>query len=215
MAFLYKITNTVNNNCYIGWTGKSVQERWNQHKNDAIGGRDNRKFYNAIRKYGIEIWTIETLFETPSIEEAKLKEIELIALYDSYYKGYNATKGGDGNNCIIMSEESNRARSLKLKGIKKSSETIEKFKARRSTPEENEKRRLAHKGTKKPWVKWSPEQIEKRAMTRRALNREQYDQIHALRAQGLTIRKIGEIVGHSGDIVKKWLNRDWELSPCG
>ena len=214
MTFLYKITNTVNNKCYIGWTSKDVQSRWNQHKTDALRIRDNRKFYNAIRKYGIENWSVDTLLETATVKEAKLKEIELITFYDSYYKGYNSTKGGDGNNGIIMSKESNRARSLKLKGIKKSPETIEKFKSRRSTPEENKKRSLSHKGKKKPWVKWTKEQIEKRAMTRRGLSKEQYDQIHDLRQQGLTIKKIGEIVGCTGDMVKKWLKRDWELNPC-
>jgi group I intron endonuclease len=214
MTFLYKITNTVNNKCYIGWTSKDVQNRWSQHKTDALRIRDNRKFYNAIRKYGIENWIVDTLLETTTVEEAKLKEIELIAVYDSYYKGYNSTKGGDGNNGIVMSKESNQARSLKLKGIKKSPETIEKFKARRSTPEENKKRSLSHKGKKKPWVKWTTEQIEKRAMTRRGLNKEQYDQIHELRQQGLTMKKIGEAVGCSGDMVKKWLKRDWELNLC-
>lgn len=214
MAFLYKITNTINNKCYIGWTGKTIQSRWEKHKNDALSFRDNRKFYNAIRKYGIEHWKVDLLLETLSIEEAKTKEIELIKFYNSYYEGYNATKGGDGNNGIIMSEESNRARSLKLKGVKKSQETIAKFKARKSTPEENKKRSLSHKGKKKPWVKWTPEQIEQRAMTRRSLSKDQYDRIHELRKQGLTMKKIGDIVGCSGDMVKKWLKRDWELNIC-
>ena len=213
MAFLYKITNILNNKCYIGWTNRNIQERWQEHQTDALRVRDNRKFYNAIRKYGITNWTVEKLLETNTTDEAKIKEIELISFYNSYHKGYNATKGGDGNNGIIMSEESNRARSQKLKGTKKSPETIEKFRARRSTPEENEKRSLSHKGKKKPWVKWTPEQIEKRAMTRRLLSKEQYDQIHELRKQGLTIKKIGIIVGCSGDMVKKWLKKDWILNP--
>jgi group I intron endonuclease len=214
MAFLYKITNITNNKCYIGWTSKTVQERWGEHTRDALRARDNRKFYNAIRKHGIENWIVDILLETPTSEEAKAKEIELIELYDSYYKGYNSTKGGDGNNGIIMSESSNLARSVKLKGVKKSPGTIAKFKARRSTPEENKKRSLSHKGKKKPWVKWTAEQIEKRAMTRRSLSKEQYDQIHELRKQGLSIRKIGELAGCSADLVKKWLKLDWELVIC-
>ena len=40
-------------------------------------------------------------------------------MYNSYNNGYNSTLGGDGNNGIIMSEESNLKRSKKLKGVKK------------------------------------------------------------------------------------------------
>ena len=61
MAFIYKIENINNNKCYIGWTSKSVDFRWNEHKSDTIKIRDNRKFYNAIRKYGVDSWNVTTL----------------------------------------------------------------------------------------------------------------------------------------------------------
>jgi len=215
MAFLYKITNTTNSKCYIGWTSKPINKRWEQHKKAALSNIDNRKFYNAIRKYGIDVWQIELLCETSSIEEAKLKEIELIEFFDSFNIGYKSTKGGDGNNGIVMSESSNLARSNKLKGRKKSPETVAKFKERRSTPEENKKRSIAHTGMKKPWVKWTNDQITKRAMTRRSLSKEQYDEMHLLRSQGFTIKKIGELVGCSSDLVKKWLKKSWELTQEG
>jgi len=211
MAFVYKITNTITNKCYIGWTGNSVEKRWAEHKVAAFKNTDNRKFYNALRKYDIQFWSVETLIETSSKEEAKIKEIELIEYFDSYNKGYNATKGGDGNNGIIMSEESNLRRSEALKGKPKSEATIEKFKARTPTEETTAKISLAHKGMKKPWVKWSPEQIAKRAMTRRSLTKEQYDTIHRLRLTGMTIREIHQSTEISVDLVKKWLKLPWDL----
>jgi len=211
MAFVYKITNTITKKCYIGWTGNTVEHRWAEHKISAFKNNDNRKFYNALRKYGPDSWLVETLIETTSKEEAKVKEIELIEHFDSYNKGYNATKGGDGNNGIIMSEESNLKRSKALKGKPKSEATIEKFKARTQTEETTAKISLAHQGMKKPWVKWSPEQIVKRAMTRRALTKEQYDTIQNLRVNGKTIREIHQSTGISIHLVKKWLNRDWDL----
>lgn len=58
MAFLYKITNIITNKSYIGWTGKTVEGRWATHKTDALKNKDNRKFYNSIRKYGIDCWTV-------------------------------------------------------------------------------------------------------------------------------------------------------------
>lgn len=211
MAVVYKITNRITSKVYIGYTSLSVEDRWNQHKLDAFRKISNRKFYNAIRKYGTEVWDIETLLTTETVNEAKEHEIKYIMLHDSYNTGYNATRGGDGNNGIIMSEESNIKRSKALKGIPKSPETVEKFKQRRSTPEENAKRSASHKGMKKPWVKPTPEQIIKSAMTRRSLTEEQYHEIHKLRGQGKLIREISVITGISCDLIKKWLKREWEL----
>lgn len=211
MPIVYKITNHYTGKCYIGWTGLTLEKRWGQHLAEASKNKDNRKFYNAIRKHGVDCWKAEVLLEVPTKEDAKNKEIEFIVEHNSYYEGYNATKGGDGNNGIIMSEESNQARSAALKGVKKSDSTIEKFRKRKSTPEENYKRSIAHTGMSKPWVKWTKEQVNKRAMTQRGLSLEQYTQIHELRKQGLLIREISEQVNLSNDMVKKWLKKSWEL----
>ena len=146
MAYIYKITNTKNNKAYIGYTSKTVEGRWDEHLHDALTYRDNRKFYNAIRKHGTECWEVETLLEVNNASEAKIKEIEFIALYETYDNGYNATKGGDGNNGIVMSEESNKKRSDALKGIPKSEKTIEKFRQRTQTQESKDKISEAHLG---------------------------------------------------------------------
>ena len=211
MAYIYKITNTKNNKAYIGYTSKTVESRWAEHQYDALTYRDNRKFYHAIRKHGVDCWQVETLLEINTTEEAKIKEIELILLHETYDHGYNATRGGDGNNGIVMSAESNKKRSDALKGKAKSEETIEKFRQRTQTQESKDKISEAHKNMKKPWVKWSKEQIKTRAMTRRGLSKEQYDKMNELRQQGLTIVKIAEQIGSNGDMVKKWLKREWEL----
>lgn len=208
MAYLYKITNLLNDKCYIGWTGKTVEDRWQRHQKDALSYRDNRKFYNAIRKYGIESWNVETLMEVFSIDEAKQKEIELIEKYNSYYQGYNATKGGDGNNGIIMSEESNLARSVALKGKVKN---YDRMKNKKHRQESKDKISEAHIGMKKPWVKWTKEQVSKRAMTRRGLTKSQFDQMHNLKSQGLPIRVIAEKIHSNPSLVKKWLQKNWTL----
>lgn len=211
MPIIYKFTNIITEKSYIGWTGRTLEKRWEQHVASAAKGGDNRKFYNAIRKYGVDCWQKEILLELETKSEAKQKEIELIEHFDSYNNGYNATKGGDGNNGIIMSEESNRARSLALKGVPKSPETIAKFKQRRCTPEENKKRSIAHTGMSKPWVKWSKEQITKSAITRRAITEEQHKEIRRLRDDGLINREISERLNINYEIVKKWSRRSWEL----
>jgi group I intron endonuclease len=211
MPIVYKITNKITHKVYIGWTGSSIEKRWKTHLRDAAKNKDNRKFYNSIRKYGESCWDKEILFECDDKNDAKQKEIEYIAIYNSYENGYNATKGGDGNNCIIMSEESNRARSIALKGIPKSEATIAKFKQRRCTEEENKKRSGSHKGMSKSWVKWNKEQIEKRALTRRSLSKEQHQEIQNLRQKGLLLREIADELKIDYGIVKKWSRRKWEL----
>ncbi len=206
MAFLYKIKNIKNDKCYIGWTSKTIETRWKEHKSDALKKRDNRKFYNAIRKYGVDSWEIEMICEVKDKKEAILKEIELISLYDSYINGYNSTLGGDGNNNIKMSEESNKKRSESLKGRKKP----DNFNIGRKHSEVTKNKiSTSHLGKKKPWVKWSDEQILNRGMKRRVLTKEQYEHIIKLRNEGMVTKKIAEIVGTTNDIVKKWIHKTW------
>lgn len=50
MAFVYKITNNINNKSYIGWTSKVADNRWEQHKFYAFNKISNSKFPNAIKK---------------------------------------------------------------------------------------------------------------------------------------------------------------------
>ena len=211
MPIVYKITNQLTNKVYIGWSSKPVDIRWAEHVSDALKNRDNRKFYNAIRKYGPNVWNTEVICEVESKDEAKSKEIEYITEYNSYYDGYNSTFGGDGNNGIIMSPESNLARSKALKGRSKSLETVVKFKEKRLTEDAKKRISDAHLGMKKPWVKWSQEQIVKRAMTRRSLTLDQYEKIHELKKSGMTIKDISLSTEISYDLVKKWLKKEWKL----
>jgi group I intron endonuclease len=206
---IYKITNIITKLSYIGYTKQKLNNRWQQHYKQALKESKNRKFYNAIRKYGIEVWDTEVIDTAISAADAKNKEILYIKQYNSYYDGYNSTLGGDGNNGIVQSKESNEARSKKLKGVKKSPETIKKFKQRIQSLKTKEKISNSHKGMKKPWVKWTAEQCRQRGLTRRQISREQYEAIHQYRSQNLTIKSISEITGLSNDMVKKWLKMAW------
>lgn len=206
MPIVYKITNTLNNKCYIGWTSYSLKKRWAQHVKDAISTITNRKFYNAIKKHGVDTWISEVLCEGLTKDQAKDKEIELIAYFNSYYQGYNSTKGGDGNNGIIMSKESNDARSNKLKGIPKN---YNRMLGKKHSEESKRKMSDAHRGMKKPWVKWTEEQCKARGLKRRVLSEEQYKTMHILKSKGLTIKEISNEINISTDLAKKWLKMDW------
>lgn len=97
MGYIYKITNKVNNKIYIGQTRRTIEERWREHLS-RISQKSNTYLYNAIRKYGKENFVIEKIEECQD-DEIDKKEIFYIEKFESFNKekGYNLTKGGDGN----------------------------------------------------------------------------------------------------------------------
>lgn len=98
MAYIYQITNDINNKIYIGKTEFSIEKRFKEHCSDAFRRRyEKRPLYSAMRKYGIEHFHIELLEETKTPEE---REIYWIKKKGSYKNGYNATLGGDGKKYI-------------------------------------------------------------------------------------------------------------------
>ena len=101
MAYIYKITNSINNKVYIGKTSKTIEERFKEHILDSKRERcEKRPLYNAFIKYGIENFFVEEIEKVPTDEKASEREIYWIKYYRSYVgfedcKGYNATLGGD------------------------------------------------------------------------------------------------------------------------
>lgn len=98
MAYIYKITNTINGKMYIGKTEQTIEKRFRQHCNDSQReGMENRPLYKAMRKYGVEFFSIEEIEQTDRPEE---REIYWIEFYGTFKNGYNATMGGDGKKYI-------------------------------------------------------------------------------------------------------------------
>lgn len=94
MGYIYKITNDVNDKVYIGQTHNSIQDRWKSHKYSSMFS--NAPLYRAMRKHGIENFHIEVIEECPQ-DKLNEREIYWIKQYQSYGKGYNGTRGGDGH----------------------------------------------------------------------------------------------------------------------
>lgn len=103
MCGIYKITNTINGNCYIGQS-VNIQERWKHHRYPSRGS-SHYPLYLAFDKYGIDKFTFEVIEECRP-EELDEKEIFYIEKFDSYNHGYNQTKGGSaGGHIVKLSEE--------------------------------------------------------------------------------------------------------------
>ena len=120
---IYKHT-TPSNKIYIGITSRNPIKRWN----NGNGYRKNIHFFRAIVKYGWNNIKHEILYTDLTEREAKAKEIDLIAQYNStnINFGYNITKGGDTR--ASMSEETRLKIISKLKGKKRTEEQKLRYK---------------------------------------------------------------------------------------
>lgn len=98
MAYIYKITNTLNQKAYIGKTYKANPvERFKEHQRD-FEKFPERPLYRAFAKYGLDSFIFEVIEETSIPEEREIFWIEHYKTYGS--SGYNATRGGDGKKLI-------------------------------------------------------------------------------------------------------------------
>lgn len=101
MFTVYKITNQINNKCYIG-SSTRVEKRWKEHRNAAFNPNShhyNYPLYAAFRKYGIENFTFEVIKDDfSSLEEMSQYEHDMIIYYNSYKNGYNQTLMTDRTN---------------------------------------------------------------------------------------------------------------------
>lgn len=108
MACIYKITNTINNKVYIGETTRTINARWRQHKARAKDSQYTEYLYRAIRKYGIENFTIEELIQCADEDRFKI-ETEYITKYRSWVgfedcNGYNLVLSQEGVAPIMAQE---------------------------------------------------------------------------------------------------------------
>lgn len=89
---IYKITNLINNKCYVGQTKRSLDERWYGHcSKDGCTA-----LHNAILKYGKESFKIEIIDRANTESELNEKERYWIEKLNTIAPlGYNLRSGGD------------------------------------------------------------------------------------------------------------------------
>jgi group I intron endonuclease len=108
-GFIYCVTNKINGHKYIGQTTQSVKGRWAEHIKHAMraGGF---QLHAAIRKYGIDNFSVETLDLDFIRNQEELNRLEILCIekFDTYRNGYNATLGGSGCAGLFRDEEFRR-----------------------------------------------------------------------------------------------------------
>ena len=147
MFSIYQITNTLNGHSYIGFTEKTVDERWNSHKQNARNGIDYY-FYRAIRKYGHVAFCV-TILEggwDPKIGK-DIREPYWISVLKPEY---NMTHGGDGIVGLKHSNETKEKLSVIATQQWKNKESREKLRVsaikRWSVPQERKAQSLRKMG---------------------------------------------------------------------
>ena len=102
IGYIYHITNQQNGKKYIGKT-INLEQRLEKHFSQLRhNSHHSHKLQRAFNKYGEENFKITyELVDFQNEEELSLREIQEIAFYDSYNKGYNETLGGEGNRQVL------------------------------------------------------------------------------------------------------------------
>ena len=147
---IYKATNNITGESYIGYTTKGLEGREgrkSRHKGSA-DREDGFYFQRAIKKYG---WNNFRWFllESNITDFTLLKQLEIywIKEFDTKYpNGYNLTNGGDGTLGFHHTKESKRKMSEAKKG------KITWMKGKKHTEESKRKMGESHKGCI-PWNK--------------------------------------------------------------
>jgi group I intron endonuclease len=169
MGYIYKITNKITSQCYVGQTTQKLEERWRQHKNK----KSNCKYLKtALKKYGIENFEFKLICICFDNDLNKF-EIEYIKKYDSLIpNGYNLRSGGQNGgkhneetkikiSCALKNrtdiirnrsqlgkphtEEIKNKISNSLKGRKKNREVIEKMIKTKSSYDDNKRNDISKK----------------------------------------------------------------------
>ena len=90
---VYKITNTITGDFYIG-SSKNVKNRWMSHKKPSTWNKcPNNQLYLDMKKYGVDKFELQIL-EEAEIEQLKEQEQWFIELLKPTYNNNNA-KGWD------------------------------------------------------------------------------------------------------------------------
>ena len=100
VGYIYRIDNLENGKFYIGQTIQTLQRRWNDHVSDTNNLSDDMVIHLAMRKYGVNMFTMEPIhiveYETKIELKNQLNELEIQAI-EQLKPEYNTAKGGLGH----------------------------------------------------------------------------------------------------------------------
>ena len=124
ISAVYKIVNTITNDCYVG-SSNNVKQRWANHKCHSNWKRHpNSKLYQDFQKYGVDKFDFQILAMRDP-DQLKETEQEFIEMLQPTYNNYRA-KGIDverrkeyHKDYMSKYQQSNRGKEVQNKASKK------------------------------------------------------------------------------------------------
>lgn len=86
---IYKATNTITNEVYIGQTTNTLHNRKVDHIYEAFKRLRTDKFHSALREFGCRVFTWEQIAASNNFTNLAKKERELILKHNAIEYGYN------------------------------------------------------------------------------------------------------------------------------
>lgn len=132
MFYIYKITNTINNKSYFGYS-YDAEKRFLQHYTESYNKNQpsyKTILHRAIRKYGWHNFNKEIIYQSYCETHIKESEEYFIRHYNTHYKfgfGYNMTYGGEGTKGVFRNAVTRKRMSDAQLGKIKSEETKNKL----------------------------------------------------------------------------------------
>ncbi len=102
-GFIYKVTNIITNESYIGQTTRDLEKRWTNHKYAAFTSNASdyhRPLYYSMREYGIENFIMEVVEKIERGNDKDLLSVlnilekKYIKEFDTRRNGFNIERGG-------------------------------------------------------------------------------------------------------------------------
>lgn len=119
MGYIYKITNTKNNKCYVGVTTKENPEhRWRDHKYAIKNGTGCPLLMAAFNKYGEEAFKFEVLIICFDEDVYKYEQTYINKYISMSPNGYNVAEGGKmGRNFLGRKHSEETKKKMGIKSI--------------------------------------------------------------------------------------------------
>lgn len=121
---VYLFTNKRNGKIYVG-SAKDLYERYDEYTKYVDGKKSKRPIEHAIKKYGLDSFTFETLERVDNLENLLAREqyyIDTLAVCDREI-GYNVNKTAGSRLGMRHTEESRKKMSIALTGKRHTEES--------------------------------------------------------------------------------------------
>lgn len=125
---IYCIKNKINNKVYIGYTSKTIQERFLKHIKNAEN-KINRRLYDSMNHHGFDNFEIIEIDECDDKSKAEEMESWYIYIFKSKEpdRGYNMTWGGDGGHTLAQWSEEDRKKLYQRQAENRKRNSLEKY----------------------------------------------------------------------------------------